>query len=381
MNVVGLFAGIGGLELGLSRAGHETLLLCEVDPIAQAVLKARFPDIPLHADVRNLGSLPKETELLAAGFPCQDLSQAGATKGLKGQNSGLVDHVFRLLGKRSVPWVLLENVPFMLQLHGGAAIRHITAKFEELGYRWAYRLVDSRAFGLPQRRLRVFFLASLDHDPAEYLFGRSIEPKLPQDHAGKACGFYWTEGVRGLGWAIDATPTLKGGSTVGIPSAPGIWMPDGRIITPDITDAERLQGFPSDWTKSAEKVAKPGYRWKLVGNAVTVKVAKWVGLTLLNEPVGKTLWSIDFDQNKGWPNAACGSTIGSRQAVNVSTWPVEFRRETLTEFLKHPGKLLSHKAVHGFLQRLTSSTLRYPNAFLAALLAHEQRMTARMEVA
>ena len=68
-----------------------------------------------------------------------------------------------------------------------------------------------------------------------------------------------------MGWAVDAIPTLKGGSTIGIPSAPAIWLPDGRIITPEIRDAERLQGFAEDWTNPAIAVTKPGYRWKLVG--------------------------------------------------------------------------------------------------------------------
>ena len=78
----GLFAGIGGLELGLSRAGHETALLCEIDRAALAVLEARFPKVPRKTDVRDLKSLPAKTDLLVAGFPCQDLSQAGKTAGI-----------------------------------------------------------------------------------------------------------------------------------------------------------------------------------------------------------------------------------------------------------------------------------------------------------
>src|SRR5690606_35704194 len=78
-------------------------------------------------------------------------------------------------------------------------------------------------------------------------------------------GFYWTEGIRGLGAAVDAVPTLKGGSTIGIPSSPAILLPNGRVVTPDIRDAERLQGFPADWTQPAETVARKSVRWKLVG--------------------------------------------------------------------------------------------------------------------
>lgn len=80
MRVAGLFAGIGGIELGLSRAGWSSELLCEVDPAAQRVLGSHFPDVPLAPDIRSLRSLPP-VELVTAGFPCQDLSQAGLTAG------------------------------------------------------------------------------------------------------------------------------------------------------------------------------------------------------------------------------------------------------------------------------------------------------------
>src|SRR5262245_9745417 len=97
LKTVGLFAGIGGIEVGLERAGHQTLLLCENDPSAQKVLQTRFPGIQIESDVRELKSLPLGTTLLAGGFPCQDLSQAGTTAGIDGTRSGLVGEVFRLL--------------------------------------------------------------------------------------------------------------------------------------------------------------------------------------------------------------------------------------------------------------------------------------------
>src|SRR4051812_32506995 len=83
LSVAGLFAGIGGIELGMSRAGHRTTILSEIDPAARLVLRHRFPDVRLADDVTKLSELPKETQLLVAGFPCQDLSQAGKTAGLK----------------------------------------------------------------------------------------------------------------------------------------------------------------------------------------------------------------------------------------------------------------------------------------------------------
>jgi len=83
---------------------------------ARAVLAARFPGVPCEPDILRLSSLPEDVELLVGGFPCQDLSQAGLTAGIDGSRSGLVGRVFQLLDERPVPWVLLENVSFMLQL-------------------------------------------------------------------------------------------------------------------------------------------------------------------------------------------------------------------------------------------------------------------------
>src|SRR5690606_38905203 len=71
--VVGLFAGIGGLERGLHRAGHRTTLVCDNEPAAREVLRKRFPDIKYHDDVVTLKKLPRATSLVVAGFPCQDL--------------------------------------------------------------------------------------------------------------------------------------------------------------------------------------------------------------------------------------------------------------------------------------------------------------------
>ncbi len=375
LRVAGLFAGIGGIELGLAKAGHTTTLLCEYEPGANAVLDARFPAIERSTDVRNLDELPRGTELLTAGFPCQDLSQAGSTRGIDGDKSGLVTHVFRLLRAHKVPWVLIENVPFMLRLAQGAAMQFIVSSLERLGYRWAYRVIDTRAFGLPQRRERVFVIASLEEDPAPRLLVGDRQSPEDSDHRGRPCGFYWTEGVRGLGWAIDAVPTLKGGSTIGIPSPPALWMPSGKFVTPDIRDAERMQGFKADWTRPAEQVARPGHRWKLVGNAVTVDVAAWVGERLAKPAESgdaiKTIRPIEGP----WPRAAYGSRDG-RFAVDVGTWPVARAAQHIDEFLRYEPRELSLRAISGFERRFSSSSLRAPDEFRVALRRRIEALVA-----
>ncbi len=373
--VVGLFAGIGGVERGLARSGHETLLFCENEPAAMAVLAHRFPGIELHDDVRTLHALPDDTTLVVAGFPCQDLSQAGTTKGLAGSRSGLIGEVFRLIEAHRTPWLLLENVPFMLQLGRGEAMNVITERLEDLGYRWAYRVVDSRAFGLPQRRRRIYLVASLEGDPRHVLFadeaGARSEPKLNGHPV--ACGFYWTEGLRGLGWAVDAVPTLKGGSTIGIPSPPAIWLPDGRVVTPDIRDAERLQGFTPGWTSAAEHVAKKGARWKLVGNAVSVPAAAWIGRRMRKPGRLLDLEIFPLPDNRRWPVAAWNVGEG-RVGVLASEWPIERATPSLETFLKHRPSLLSARATGGFLGRARQAKLRFPKGFLAAMETHLDRV-------
>src|ERR1700722_9550381 len=149
---------------------------------------------------------------------------------------------------------MLENVPFMLQLDRGAGMRQLTETLNEFGYRWAYRVVEARAFGLPQRRHRVLMLASRSEDPRPALFGQDAGPSEEPELIDYPCGFYWTEGTRGLGWAIDAVPTIKGGSVLGIASPPAVWQKNGEIVTPGIEDAERLQGFQPGWTEAALEV-------------------------------------------------------------------------------------------------------------------------------
>lgn len=375
LSVAGLFAGIGGLEYGLKKAGHHAELLCEIDEAASRVLATHFKGVELKHDVREVRSLPK-VDMVTAGFPCQDLSQAGRTAGIQGKKSGLVGEVFRLIRSAKPTWLLLENVPFMLSLDKGAAMKFLVEEIESLGYRWAYRVVDSRAFGLPQRRRRVLFLASKTEDPAPILFTDEAGEPEPVKHKRRvANGFYWTEGSTGLGWAVDAVPTLKSGSTLGIPSPPAIWLPDDRIVTPEIRDAERLQGFDENWTAcwSDSESPRMGPRWKMVGNAVSVPVAHWVGERLASGgksvETGPSLASLDK-----WPTAAVGSKRSGRFAVARSEWPRDGKGASLTNFLKHEGKPLSRKATAGFLKRARASSLKFQDGFLDAVQGHLSRL-------
>jgi DNA (cytosine-5)-methyltransferase 1 len=379
VRAVGLFAGIGGIELGLQRGlGASTAALCENWGPAQTVLRSRFPEAGVEDDVREFRSVPSGTTILTAGFPCTDLSQAGRTAGITGQNSGLVAHVFealrRVRAKKNRPWLLIENVQNTLALDQGRAMDYLVNELEALGYRWAYRVVDSRFTGVPQRRRRVILLASVHEDPGTVLFADDAGEPDPARYRDDAFGFYSTEGLRGLGWAQDAVPTLKGGSTIGIPSPPAIWVPDAKpgrkLVWPHIEDAEALQGFPRGWTAAASDGKRDGARWKMLGNAVTVGVAEWVASRIAqpgdDEAVREPLTS------HTWPSAAAGEK-GKRWRVAVSEYPILKPYQHLLDVVDaDKATPLTHRAAAGFLDRLERGNLgRYPG-FRADVAEHVQ---------
>lgn len=383
-SVAGLFAGIGGIERGLGLHGGAAELLCEYWEPAHRVLAVRFPGVALVGDVRELRSVPK-VDLVSAGFPCTDLSQAGRMDGINGRASGLVSEVFRLIRRPRAPILLLENVRNMLALDGGAAMRFLVDALEALGYRWAYRLVDSRFTGVPQRRQRVILLASRTVDPRAVLFADDEGEPGPEWFADVAYGFYWTEGLRGLGWARDAVPTLKGGSTIGIPSQPAIWNPSAplgrRIVLPVVEQAEQMQGFPAGWTAPADDgSARKGPRWRLTGNAVTVGVSAWVGRRL-RDPGDPILDGRPMKNGDRWPPAAFGAK-GKVWAVDVSMWPTREPYRHLHEIVDlDAARPLSARGTAGFLSRAERGTLRFVDGFLDDVAEHAAYMAEELSVA
>ena len=368
MQVSGLYAGIGGFELGFERAGHRTILLCEIDVHASKVLHHRLPDAQLRPDVTKLTQLPSETEIVTAGFPCQNLSMAGDKAGIAGGKSAVIDRLFELLDQHPVPWVVIENVYFMLHLARGAAIESILHRLSERSYRWAYRVVDSRAFGLPQRRRRVFVVASQLQDPRNVLLADDAPGQVwPAPVMTRPIGFYWTEGKSGNGLTGDAIPPLKAGSTLGIPSPPAVLLPNTRrVVTPTIEAVERLQGFPNGWTSVLRDRKERRFRWRLVGNAVSVPVAEWIGRRL-SEP-GRYDDSDDVPLEPGAPWPCAGWDLGDGgMSSKVSEWPLQRRRGRISAFATENWPDLSTRALRGFVTRARGSTLRYPPGFLDAL--------------
>ena len=365
MTLVGLYAGIGGFELGFQAAGFKTSLLADKDEHCREVLRSRFPNVPVVGDVADLCNLPVGTSVVTAGFPCQNLSMAGDKLGLEGAKSGDLRHLFELL-KFGGPTLAIENVYFMLHLKKGAAMESLVREVEALGYKWAYRVVNTLAFGLPQRRRRVFFVAAMHFDPREALFADEAgNPPAETPDVDRPIGFYWTEGRKGVGLAADSIPPLKVASGLGIPSAPAVLFPDGSVLTPDIESCERLQGFEQGWT-GLNFDTKRSPRWTMVGNAISVPAARWLAGRVMSRGSVLDLTVRPLAPGQPWPSAAYGGE-GLRYAVGASEYPVRDERASIESFRTDEWKPLSARALRGFISRARLGGLKLPPGFMASL--------------
>ncbi len=183
MRVLDLFSGIGGASLGLHWAGMRTVAFCEQDRFAAAVLARHWPGVPVYPDVRLLSAARLDADgvarpdLIAGGFPCQDVSLAGRGAGIDGPRSGLWFHMVRLVAECGPRWVVVENVP---GLRGRGADR-IGAALEALGYACWPLVVGAVHAGAPHRRQRVWLVAKAAAADAQGagLEARQREPACP----------------------------------------------------------------------------------------------------------------------------------------------------------------------------------------------------------
>lgn len=390
MRYLSLFSGVGGFDRGFDQAGMTCLAQVEQDKHALSVLNYHWPNVPKIEDVRDVkrDTLNGSIELICGGFPCQDVSVAGHRAGLAGERSGLWFEFLRLIEEIKPLWVVIENVPGLLSSNRGRDMGTIVGSLAKCGYWWAYRVLDSQFFGVPQRRRRVFVVASLRRSAAqEILFERQSSPwdtppsreagensaaiavRRAQTSSGKLAPTLRGSGAstaRQLGKEGDLNyyimDTLRSGGDGGVPGSKwgeGLVLEDevsgtlsarmgkngagandnlNKLVVPDIAktllgtqnkldaelknyiaptlstknevassstqrekwyqqasemfglvrrltplECERLQGFPDNHTKyglneQGEVVEiSDTQRYKQMGNAVSVPVAKWIG--------------------------------------------------------------------------------------------------------
>lgn len=156
MRVLSLFSGIGGLDLGLERAGMRVVRQIEKDPYCRAVLRKHWPDVRIDEDVMTAEYVEGEADVVCGGFPCQDVSNAGLRAGITAERSGLYRELVRAIRVVRPLYAIVENVAALL----GRGMGTVLGDLAEIGYDAEWDCIPACAVGAPHCRDRVFISAS-----------------------------------------------------------------------------------------------------------------------------------------------------------------------------------------------------------------------------
>ena len=172
MKYISLFTGIGGFE----SAKHDPILMCEKDKHCQEFLSRKYNDIEIVDDINTLASKKNKlskVDLVAGGWPCQDLSVAGKQKGFNGKQSILFYKLLEVAIKSRSQTIIAENVPNLLNIEQGRVFADVLNELKNAGYSHiAWRILNTREFNIPQQRRRLFIIASKDKQIAKNLFNK-----------------------------------------------------------------------------------------------------------------------------------------------------------------------------------------------------------------
>lgn len=281
-----LFTGIGGFDLGLEQSGHESVWQAESDKYCNQVLDYRWPHVKRYNDVKEVNENAEDVELIVGGFPCQSFSVAGNRKGFEDTRGTLFFEFARILKQKQPQSCIIENVRGLLSHDKGRTFQVILNTLDELGYDAEWQLLNSKNFGVPQNRSRIFIIG--------HLRGRSGRKIFPIARNNSAVIKYVknSEDLQPKIIAVqndkilerDLFNTLDASYYKGLDNhqqRSGILLGERiRRLTPK--ECERLQGFSDDWTEYGIKeglVIKISntQRYKQIGNAVTVPVIKFLG--------------------------------------------------------------------------------------------------------
>ena len=293
LRAASFFAGIGGFDLGFERAGIKTVWQCEINDFCLDILGKHWPDVLRATDIQEVDAndIP-ESEIWTGGFPCQDVSLArmGPRRGLRGSQSRLFYDFARLIEACRPELVVLENVAALLSSHNGRDFAIILRTLADIGYGVAWRVLDSRYFGIPQSRTRVFIVGSLrgPDSAGSVLFdpecGDRDSEKSRSNGSKFVSPFAISVGnpqqgfVKKLAHCLYAESARHTGTDW---SRNYVSYPDGRVRRLTPLETERLQGFPDDWTLPVHTIENANTldsaRYHACGNAVSVPVAEWLG--------------------------------------------------------------------------------------------------------
>lgn len=294
MRILDLFSGIGGFHLGLKQAGFkfDYIGFSEIDKYAKQIYQKHFKNAEDLGDAKKIDSTEifqrhGKINIICGGFPCQAFSIAGKRKGFEDTRGTLFFEICRLAKKIKPEILFLENVKGLLSHENGNTFETIITEMGEMGYIVEWQVLNSKYFGVPQNRERVFIIGYFggkcrgkifpvrENSKADYV----IPTLTTRYYAGQANGAYLREiSPKGNPQSYRVYDT-KGISTTLASNAGGVGAKTGlyavkdkiRRLTPK--ECERLQGFPDDWTLGLSDTQ----RYKCIGNAVTVNVIRAIG--------------------------------------------------------------------------------------------------------
>jgi len=289
LQVASFFSGIGGFDYAFEKAGCEVVFQCEIDSFCRRVLKKHWPDVVLAEDIDKVNHINiPDAEVWCAGFPCQDLSLAnqGKREGLEGKRSGLFTRFAELVVPTRPKWIILENVPGLLNSGNGRDFKYVLETLDDLGYFVAWRVLDAKYFGTPQRRRRVFIVASYQNDgAARVLFGDRTLREMAgtgQLSVGAASGATRSSLQEANLFAIQHA-TIGRKPEAG-PQGKG-YRNDGHSYTLDSRGSADVVCSTSEGFQVREAVGNErtheSRRLKTTGNAVNVQVAVWIAKRLV----------------------------------------------------------------------------------------------------
>lgn len=256
------FAGIGGLDIGLERVGMECKWQIEWEDYCQKVLATHWPDVKRYSDIREVDANELErVDVIAGGFPCQDISVAGKGEGIQeGNRSGLWTEMSRLILVLRPRYVIVENVAMLLS----RGIGRVLGDLATLGYDAEWEMLPAAAFGLPHERQRVFILAYpsdlgwdfLQNPTSTLSYRNRVQNQEQSGYRWKreACG----HSVERVGWSVE--PDIPG-SDDGVPFRMERLKALGNAVVPQV--AEFLGECIIEYEKSRKSIDGDGL--KLIG--------------------------------------------------------------------------------------------------------------------
>ena len=363
MNYISCFSGIGGLE-----GSSAPLQVCEQDRDCQTVLRRIYPGAEIHDDIRSFR--PGRAEVVAGGWPCQDISIAGSQAGLSGARSGLLYELLRVSREARASVLVAENVANLLRMNGGQEFQRTLDAIHDSGFPFvAWRVLNARDFGLPQHRTRLILIASKSRSAADSLLrGTPSLPAAATDGRKKyrAAGFYWTAGTHSINYSPGYSPTLKVGSGLRIPSPPAVHYGSVvRTLSPE--ESLRLQGFSTEHFEDLSTASI----YRMAGNAVARAIGRWVFEGL--EAEGKPADSVEVipDQLCLFPGNRRFEACGRSQQGGITQLRIARaarRACNLIDFIDQgSSSKLSARAASGLLRRIARSGQVIPTELLDAL--------------